>query len=68
MSVDIPSISEAEILTQVINPQQPGLAPEVARAILDLRFGPDALRRMNELAENNRLGTLTSGERRLLEN
>jgi hypothetical protein len=57
-----------EILSQVINPQQSGLAPEVARAILDLRFGPDALGRMNELAEKNRLGTLTPSERRLLEN
>jgi hypothetical protein len=68
MSTDVTLLSEAEILSQVINPQEPGLTPELARLILDWRFGPDALRRMNELAEKNRLGTSTAGERRLLEN
>jgi hypothetical protein len=61
-------ISEAEILWQVVAPGQAGLPSEVARIILDLRFGPDALRRIDELAEKNRLATLTSAERTLLEN
>ena len=39
------------------------MSPESARAILDLRFDPSALRRMNELAEKNRQGTLTEPER-----
>jgi hypothetical protein len=68
MNVETTLISEAEILSQVVNPREPGLAPAVAQAILDLRFGPDALKRMNELAEKNRLGTLTTSERQLLEN
>jgi hypothetical protein len=68
MSADTTLQSEAEILSQVVNPRQPGLAPEAARAIIELRFGPDAVQRMNELAEKNRLGTLTAGERRVLEN
>ncbi len=42
---------------------QPGMSPESARAILDLRFDPRAINRMNELAEKNRQGTLTEAER-----
>lgn len=68
MNTNSTLISEAEILSQVVNPQQAGLSPDVARAILDLRFNADALRQMNELAEKNRLGTLTAGERHQLEN
>lgn len=47
---------------------QPGLSPESARALLDLRFGPSAVSRMNELAEKNRLGTLTEAERQEMGN
>lgn len=68
MSANLTLISEAEILSQVINPQEPGLSPAAARAILHLRFGPEAQDKMNELAEKYRLGTLPAAERRLLEN
>jgi hypothetical protein len=60
-------VTEADILEQVVTPHQPGLSPESARAILDLRFGPEAVSRMNELAEKNRQGTLTEDERSLLD-
>jgi hypothetical protein len=59
-------VTEADILEQLVTPLQPGLSPESARAILDLRFSPEAVSRMNELAEKNRQGTLTDGERALL--
>ncbi len=67
MSSANPTITEAHILEQLVMPDQPGLSPETARAILDLRFGPSALSRMDELAEKNRLGTLTEAERQEME-
>jgi uncharacterized protein YnzC (UPF0291/DUF896 family) len=39
------------------------MSPESARAILDLRFDPLVVGRMNELAEKNRQGTLIEAER-----
>jgi uncharacterized protein YnzC (UPF0291/DUF896 family) len=45
-------------------PNQPGMSPESARAILDLCFDRSAVSRMNELAEKNRQGTLTEAERK----
>ncbi len=57
------TITEAPILERVIMSDQPGMSPESARAILDLRFDTSALSRMNELAEKNRQGTLTDSER-----
>jgi hypothetical protein len=57
------TLTEAHILEQVVMSDQPGMSPESARAILDLRFDPSALSRMNELGEKNRLGTLAESER-----
>ncbi len=57
------TLTEAHILEQVVMSDQAGMSPESARAILDLRFDPPALSRMNELAEKNRQGTLTESER-----
>jgi hypothetical protein len=44
-------------------PDQPDNSQKAARAILDLRFDPSTLSRMNELAEKNRQGVLTESER-----
>jgi hypothetical protein len=63
MSSASPPVTEAHILEQVIIPDQPGMSPEFARAILDLRFDPAAVDRMNELAEKNCQGQLTEAER-----
>jgi hypothetical protein len=67
MSSVSPSITEAEILEQIVMPDQPGMPPEFARAILDLRFDPCAVSRMTELAAKNCEGTLTEVERREME-
>ena len=56
-------ISEADILSEVIAPDQPGLPPESARSILELAFSEQARQRMDELAEKNRQGTVIEGER-----
>ena len=61
------AITEADILSDVVAPTQPTLAPEVARAILDLRFSAAATGRLKQLAEKNRQGTLTEAERNDLE-
>lgn len=56
------TITEADILDHVISPDQPGLPPEFARAILELKFDQTALERMNDLAERNRAGALSEAE------
>ena len=61
------TITEADILAHVISPDQPGLPPESARAILALKFDQTALERMNDLAERNRAGTLSEAERMEME-
>jgi hypothetical protein len=61
------SVTEADILDQVVESGESGISPEVARAILGLKFNPQAVQRMNELAEKNRQGTLTADERAVLE-
>ncbi len=62
-----PPLTEADILAHVIAPDQPGLSPESARAILALQFDQIARERMNDLAERNRVGTLSDTERIELE-
>ncbi|ETX01558.1 MAG: hypothetical protein ETSY1_06870 [Candidatus Entotheonella factor] len=61
------ALTEADILDHVISPHRPGLPPEFARNILDLRFDQTALKRMNDLAEKNRADTLSASERAEME-
>jgi hypothetical protein len=60
-------ITEADILNQVIAPDQATLPEASARSILTLRFNKQAVDRMNELAERNRQGELAEAERAELE-
>ena len=60
-------ITEADILSQVIAPDQPTLPEASARSIVGLCFNQRAIDRMNELADKNRRGTLTDAERTELE-
>ena len=62
-----PPITEADILSQVVAPDQADLPPEFARSILGLQFSETALERMNELAERNNQGILTESEREVME-
>jgi hypothetical protein len=59
--------SEATIWARVIAPDQNGLSPEAARSLLELRFSETDNRRMDELAEKNKEGKLTTEEREELE-
>ena len=60
-------ITEADIMAHVIAPDQPGLPPESARAILELKFDQTARERMHDLAEKNRADTLSEAERMEME-
>ncbi len=57
------SMVEAEILTRVIAPDDPVLEKKAAEAILALGFKAADRRRMDELAEKARQGTLNAEER-----
>ena len=60
--------SEMEILRRVIDPQEPFLSEEAARAILRLTFSSADSKRMNRLAAKNREGKLTPAEDEALNN
>ena len=54
---------DALILARVIVPEKPGISPGVAEELLKLGFSEDDHKRMSELAEKARQGTLTPEER-----
>jgi hypothetical protein len=67
MSDNATFATESEILEQVIDPTTSGMAPEAAKALLELHFTDEAVVRINALAEKNRQGTMSPAERALLE-
>jgi hypothetical protein len=66
MSTSTQSV-EASILSRLICPERPSLSPEAAQGILSLRFDDAETRRMNQLAEKAREGTLSPDEQALLD-
>ncbi len=54
--------SAADILERLIDPHTPGLPEPAAKAILEISFPMSDVRRMNELAEKARQGSLTPEE------
>ncbi len=56
------SLSEADILADVIVPHQGNMPPEAARLILDWKFSDDASERMRTLLEKNNRGLLADME------
>ena len=63
----MPSNTYTSIWQRVIQPERNDLRPEVAEAILRLKFVQSDLDRMNLLAAKAREGSLTEAERRELE-
>ena len=47
------SLTEADIFTRLVNPQEGNLPQEVSHLILELHFEEKDITRMNELAEKN---------------
>ncbi len=62
-----PVITEADILNEVVAPDQPGLSKEAARSILSLGFTESAQKRISKLLEANNSGNLGSEEREELD-
>lgn len=61
------ALTEADILARIVHPECGNLPQEVSRLILDLKFEPQDMARMNELAEKNNLGQLGENERQEME-
>lgn len=57
-----PTITEADILSEVISPNMPDLGAEAARSILNLRFSDRAKRRMRRLLDRSNKGAITGAE------
>ena len=55
--------TEADILSEVVAPNRPGLSPESARSILELKFTDKATSRMRDLLDKNNKGTISADER-----
>lgn len=64
---EIPTLTESEILSDVIAADQGDLTPDVARSLLRWKFTERALAHMNELADRNGKGIATAAERQDLD-
>ena len=64
---ETPTLTESEILADVIAPDRGDLTMEVAQSVLRWKFTDRALARMNDLADRNSEGTITAQERQDLE-
>jgi len=60
-------VTEADIFNRVIDPSNPTLTPEAAKALLHFGYSDSDHARMAELACKSDEGTLTPEERRELE-
>lgn len=61
------TLTEADILNEMVSPDGGDLPPEGAKALLALQFTPKAVSRMNDLAEKNRLDAISALEREEME-
>ena len=59
--------TEAEIWNRAIQPDEGGLAPEAARALLKLKLASADVERVNDLSAKARAGALSDGEERQLD-
>jgi hypothetical protein len=57
------TVTESDVLSRIIEPDQPALPASVARMILQWHFTDDDRRRMHELLEKAKDGTLTRSEK-----
>lgn len=64
---DAPTITESDILADVMSADQGDLSPEAAQSVLGWKFTERAASRMTELADRNNKGTITAAERQELE-
>ena len=56
------ALTEADILSDIVAPDEPTLSEEFARAVLAVRFSDRARERIRELLQKNNAGTITTDE------
>ena len=61
------TVSEADILAQVVMPDSGDMTPEAAESLLRFRFSPAATKEIRELLRKNNRGTISAEERIVLE-
>ena len=66
MAIEI-TYSEAALLERVVDPKASNLSVDAAQALLELKFTPDDLDRLNELSAKVSEGTLDSREQQELD-
>lgn len=61
------TISEADILSEIIAPERPGFSRQWAESIVQLRFSDDATHRIQEFLGKNNAGNISPTEREELD-
>jgi hypothetical protein len=61
------TITEADILAEVVAPSRAEWQPEAARSILSLRLSDEATKQIRRLLEKNNRGTISAEEKGALE-
>ena len=56
------TVTEADILAEIIAPDKPGLDPDTARAVLRLQFNNHARERIRQLLDANNRGKISDAE------
>jgi hypothetical protein len=67
MNTSSHTLTEADILTEVVAPGEPTLPQEFARAVLSVRFKDSATETICELLQKNNSGTITPEQKADLE-
>lgn len=62
------TLTEADILTEVVEPNRPTLSPQLAEELIALHFNDGATSRIRELLLKNNAGTIKPAEKTTLEN
>ena len=61
------ALTEADILTEVVEPNRATLSPQLAEELLSLHFNDKATDRIRELLQKNNIGIITPTEKTTLE-
>ena len=67
MPMTMTTISESDILAEVLGADESDLTPAVARTVMKWKFSARTSRRITELAQKNQQGSITARDRETLE-
>ena len=62
------TLTEADILTEVVEPNRATFSPQLAEELLSLRFNDNATNRIRDLLQKNNAGNITPAEKSTQEN